>query len=245
MSKETNRTHGMTIHFVLVEPARPENIGASARALKTMGFGSLRLVNPVDHLCDRARQLAFGSEVVLENAEVYDSLDEAIKDVDLSIASTAKSRVGRKQVISSRDLGQQLAVKRNSLQTVAMVFGRENKGLSTGEVHRCDWVSTVPLAALYPSLNLAQSVMLYAYELSNLDLNEHADRESNPDAFRLLMQRASIILPKLGLEPDAPMTVRIRERLSLLEDLDIGLFHLFLNRLQDRFGDLDSMPDQP
>ncbi|MBD3377514.1 tRNA/rRNA methyltransferase [candidate division KSB1 bacterium] len=227
-----NIRHPMTIHFILVEPARPENIGASARALRTMGFDSLRLVNPVDHLGDRARQLAFGSEEILENAEIYNSLDEAIKDVDLSITSTAKPRVGRKQVISSRDLCQRLAVKKISIQTVAMVFGRENQGLSTKEVHRCDWVSTVPLAAPYPSLNLAQSVMLYAYELSNLDLtNEHAHRESNPEAFRLLMQRAPIILSKLGLEPDAAMTVRISERLSLLEDIDIGLFHLFLNRL--------------
>ena len=235
----------MTIHFVLVEPARPENIGASARALKTMGFGSLRLVNPVDHLCARARQLAFGSEEILENAQVYDSLGDAIKDIDLSISSTAKPRVGRKEVLSSRDIAGLLSAKLSSVRNVAMVFGRENKGLSTKEVHLCDWISTVPLAAPYPSLNLAQSVMLYAYELSNLVLtNEKVDRESNPEAFRLLMRRAPIILSKLGLEPDAPMTVRIRERLSLLEDIDIGLLHLFLNRLQDRFGDLDSLPDQ-
>jgi tRNA/rRNA methyltransferase len=78
--KAINIRHPMTIHFILVEPTRPENIGASA--LKTMGFGSMRLINPVDHLGDRAWQLAFGCEEILENARVYDSLKEALQDID-------------------------------------------------------------------------------------------------------------------------------------------------------------------
>ena len=82
----------MEIVFVLVEPAVPENIGASARALKTMGFDQLRLVNTQQHLEKQARILAHGSGDILAQAQAYDSLPAALADIDLAIATSAKPR---------------------------------------------------------------------------------------------------------------------------------------------------------
>ena len=82
----------MKISFVLVEPATPGNIGSATRALKTMGFESLLLVNPCDHLSNEARKLAYGSHDLLESAKVFNSLEEAIDNMDLVIATTAKKR---------------------------------------------------------------------------------------------------------------------------------------------------------
>ena len=82
----------MEVSFILVEPAGPENVGAAARAIKTMGFDDLRLVNPCDHLDMKARMLAHASNDILENAKVYQSFEEAIKDIDFVFATSAKQR---------------------------------------------------------------------------------------------------------------------------------------------------------
>ncbi|MGE0087944.1 MAG: TrmH family RNA methyltransferase [Bacteroidales bacterium] len=90
------------IHFILVEPAVSENIGAAARALKTMGFSSLRLVKPANHLADEARWLAHASNDILENAHVFPSLKEAVKDMDWIIGTTAKKRKGKSGLLSGK-----------------------------------------------------------------------------------------------------------------------------------------------
>ena len=82
----------MNISFILVEPAVPENIGAAARAIKTMGFNDLRLVNPCDHLDMRAKMLAHASHEILENAKIFTNLSDAIADLDFTIATSAKQR---------------------------------------------------------------------------------------------------------------------------------------------------------
>ncbi len=82
----------MKICIILNHPTTPENIGAAARALKTMGFSDLRLVDPCDHLSDRAHWLAHGSEDILESAQVFNSITAAISDIDFLIGTSAKKR---------------------------------------------------------------------------------------------------------------------------------------------------------
>ncbi|MFC1585271.1 TrmH family RNA methyltransferase, partial [Fibrobacterota bacterium] len=91
----------MNIHFVLVEPRLPENVGACARAIKTMGFSSFKLVNPCDHLQARAKWVAHGSADILEHAVVYRSLNEAVSGMDLTIAATAKPRTVKTEFYSA------------------------------------------------------------------------------------------------------------------------------------------------
>jgi len=91
----------MKVHFILVEPAVPENIGAAARALKTMQFSSLRLVNPCDHLHVKARMLAHGAQDVLENAKIFYSLEAALEDVLTPPALTPQVAVPATAAITS------------------------------------------------------------------------------------------------------------------------------------------------
>ena len=104
----------MKIIFILVNPAVPANVGAAARAMKTMGFSELRLINPCDYLGMEARMLAHASNEVLENAQVFPSLAEAVKDIDLVVGATARRRTKRVDYIRSNLLAQLILEKGKS-----------------------------------------------------------------------------------------------------------------------------------
>ena len=222
----------MNLVFVMVEPAVPENVGAAARAMKTMGFSQLRLVNGCDHLCDRARRLAHGSNDILENARCFDSLADSLADVDFSIATTAKNRRVRDEYHLAENLLPLLAHKKKSIQTVALVFGREDRGLHNREITQCDTVSRIHLQRKYPSLNLGQAVMLYAYELSPLALTTESRLVHPPMAasFAALRQSIAAILATLDLPLTA--TNRLTERIALLTDTDVRLLHSVVRELK-------------
>ncbi|MEL7500967.1 MAG: TrmH family RNA methyltransferase [Cyanobacteria bacterium J06554_6] len=157
----------MHIAFILVEPGETRNIGAAARAMYTMGYADLRLVRPqADHLHEHARALAHGAQSVLEAATVYTDLSDALADIDLACASTARHRLQKYHYLSVRDLPAVFADRGSSLRQVAIVFGSERSGLKAQDIDQCDLVTTIPQAHLHPSLNLAQAVMVYSYTLS-------------------------------------------------------------------------------
>lgn len=157
----------MDIIFVLVEPEEPENVGAAARAMHTMGYGTLRLVRPkADHLGEKALALAHGSQHVLQDAQVYEELGDAIADCDLACASTARHRYEKHHYTSVRDLPAYLQAKGEWLHRIAIVFGSERSGLKSADIETCDLLTTIPQYQLQPSLNLAQAVMVYSFVLS-------------------------------------------------------------------------------
>ena len=165
----------MMVAFVLVEPAVPENIGAAARAIKTMGFTELRWVNPATPGAYMARWLAHGSGDVLDSAKIFSSLTEAISDLDFTIGTTAKNR-STKADYHTPEMALQIAKSKEDVITrIGIVFGREESGLTNEELKQCDIASTIQLANPYPSINLAQSVMLYAYVFSTLRADRLAD----------------------------------------------------------------------
>ena len=96
----------MQVFFILYRPAVPGNVGAAARAMNTMGFSGLRLIEPCDHLGKEARMLAHGSQHILENATLHDSFESASKDLDLVICTTAKGRTAKHEYHSSREIRQ-------------------------------------------------------------------------------------------------------------------------------------------
>ena len=159
---------GMDIRFVLVAPAVAGNVGASARALKTMGFRGLRLVGSELHRQEEALWTAHGSRDILENAEVFASLREALADRDFVIATTARRRGLRHEYHPAGTLEEMIRRKGGAALRPALVFGPEESGLSNADLQLCDCLSSIPLAAPQPSLNLSQAVMLYAYLLSPL-----------------------------------------------------------------------------
>ncbi|MDP2754819.1 MAG: RNA methyltransferase [Nitrospirota bacterium] len=154
------------ISFILIEPREPGNIGASARAMKNMGFKNLELVTPGYFFTSEAKQMACQGVTILENAMVHKSFTDAIKYKNLIIGTTR--RLGRRRglIVPLKESVKRIiaAAKKNK---VAILFGRERNGLTNKEVEKCGLLITIPADPETPSLNLAQSVLLVAYELSH------------------------------------------------------------------------------
>lgn len=156
----------MEIVFILDRPEHPANIGGAARALKTMGHKSLRFIEPLaDPMASEALALAHGSREVLESTQTFSSLQAAAFDCDLIIATTARHRRFKVDYTEADELPRILSEKGSLVEKVALLFGGERSGLSDEMIRQSDVVTTLPLATTYPSLNLSQAVMLYAYLL--------------------------------------------------------------------------------
>lgn len=158
----------MRLTIILVGPARAENVGAAARAMKTMGFRELRIVDSEAHTAPPARWVAHGSGDILDGITTYPTLAEALHDVDFTVATTARSRARFHYYATPQQLLPLLEEKAQWMTHAALVFGREDSGLSNEELALADVLTGVPMAADYPSLNLGQSVMVYCYQLASL-----------------------------------------------------------------------------
>lgn len=220
----------LEIIWILVEPRTPENVGAAARALKTMGFHQLRLVNPCAYREGPAQWLAHGSTDILDAVQVFDTLSDAITDCDFNIGSTAKARHGRHTALTPKELRSNVDTKSGTVQKIAMIFGREDCGLSNEELSLCDLVTTVPLAASYPSINLAQAVMIYAYEFAELKSAERVTSEISDGEYRAALERVEAFCERSGVN-DEKLRHWWQERLPLLTGRDIRLLHQLLNDL--------------
>jgi tRNA/rRNA methyltransferase len=221
----------MHIHFILVSPAVPENIGAAARALKTMGFSSLRLVNPINYPDEKALWLAHGSAEILRNARIFTSFEESIRDIDFIIGTTSKKRKAKYNNYTPENLLGIIQSKGQSVNAVAVVFGCEESGLTNSELQSCDILTSIPIKAAYPSLNLAQAVMIYAYTLSPLSLriDENHKQAVNKLSFNILKHKVDDILEFIDIKKNPALYSRIMERLDLLGEEDIHLLHSILN----------------
>lgn len=156
------------IYFILVEPRESGNIGASARAIKNMGFKNLCLVNPPSVITDEARRLACNAMDVLNSAEIYDNLKNAIRDKSI-IVGTTRRKGRRRGVILPIEQGTKRLCDVAHDNRVAILFGREDRGLCNEEVEECGLLITIPTSKEQPSLNLAQAVLIVAYELSKAE----------------------------------------------------------------------------
>lgn len=220
----------MDVHFILVNPMVPENIGSAARAIKTMGFGHLLLVNPgVDHLDKKALILAHGSRDILENALVFYTLEDALANMDFSIATTSKKRSVRHDYYPADELTSLLSKKTGMVHKLGMVFGREESGLSNPEINACDIASFIPLATKYPSLNLSQAVMLYAHELAKGSFFKlpTAVPSSNTASLDKVKKDLAHVLEDLDLGNDKVVHNRLMEKILVLPDDDLHLIHSF------------------
>ncbi len=153
------------LRFVLVETSRPGNIGAAARAMKTMGFSDLVLVNPRFSdavLQDEAVAFASGAQDILASARIVGSLDEALADCNFAAAVSARLREFSPPVVTPRVLSGQLAGDAGLLG--ALLFGNERFGLPNDAVEKCNVLINIPANPQYSSLNLAQAVQVLAYE---------------------------------------------------------------------------------
>ncbi|MBZ4417215.1 RNA methyltransferase [Myxococcus sp. RHSTA-1-4] len=153
----------LPVRFVLMRPRNAENLGAAARALKNCGLSDWVWVTPEVEDLGPARRLAVHAEDVLDAARRASTLEEAVADC-VWVVGTSSRKVEGKRRLSPRAVGEEL-VARAPQGPVALVFGDERSGLTNAEVERCHDLSAVPTAPEQPSINLAQAVLLYAYEV--------------------------------------------------------------------------------
>ncbi len=152
------------IVFVLVEPRESGNIGAAARAIKNMGFGTLRLVNPPATISEEAGWFAHGAQDVLDRAERFQTMKEAVADSSLVVGTTRRTGKKRRVFIPFDETISRI-VSAAQGNRVAVLFGRETKGLSNAEIEQCGLLLRIATAPEQPSLNIAQAVLIVAYEL--------------------------------------------------------------------------------
>ncbi len=164
------------VKIVLVETTHPGNIGAAARAMKTMGHDKLRLVNPKRFPAAEATARAAGADDILSNAVLYVSLADAVADCDLVMATTARSRNLAWPLFSPRAGAEKLC--RGHYSSGAIVFGRESSGLSNAELETCNALIQIPTSGDYNSLNLAAAVQLICYEIFVLSQEQGADSQT-------------------------------------------------------------------
>lgn len=165
------------IRIVLVGTTHPGNIGAAARAMKTMGLERLYLVAPQGYPSAEATAMASGADDLLAEAVVCESLDEAITGCRLVLGTSARPRTLDWSTLSPEEAAGR-AVAESSRHPVAVLFGRERYGLTNDELKRCQHLVYIPANPAYSSLNLAQAVQVIAYELTRRSRGGLPERET-------------------------------------------------------------------
>ena len=162
-TKEWANTNGPIV--ILVEPQLGENIGAAARAMGNFGLKRLRVVKPRQGWPNpKATVMAAGADAVLESAQLFDTVEAAIADCTIVLATTARAHDQAKPVIGADEAARLMAEDVGRGEQVAILFGRERNGLENEEVALADRIITLPVNPAFASLNLAQAVVIIGYE---------------------------------------------------------------------------------
>ena len=214
------------VSIVLIETSHPGNIGAAARAMKTMGLSRLDLVNPREFPSAAATARASGADDVLMRARRHDRLETAIADCGMVVGTTARSRHLEWPVGTPRALASELSMLPSDTRC-AIVFGREQSGLSNEELAWCQRVIRIPTDEQFSSLNLAQAVQICSYELRLAALGERASAPVDDEPFATTEEVANGIahlmrvMAQVGFyNPSRPKLLPIRlQRLLHRSDL--------------------------
>jgi tRNA/rRNA methyltransferase len=225
--------------IVLVEPQLGENIGAAARVMANFGLARLRLVNPRDGWPNvQAQRSASGADRILNEATLYDTLEAAIADCTVALATTARAHDQAKPVLGPDQAAQFLAPHVAAGENVAVLFGRERYGLENDEVALADRIVTFPVNPAFASLNLAQAVSLVAYEWFKLasggalpfsmpQKSEPAGKEQVQAFFANLERQLDLIEYFRPLDKRATMLVNMRNIFARMQPTrqDIQTLH--------------------
>ncbi|WP_288429717.1 RNA methyltransferase [uncultured Agrobacterium sp.] len=181
--------------IILVEPQLGENIGMVARAMANFGLAELRLVNPRDGWpSEKARAAASKADHVIDATKVYETLEDAIRDLNFVYATTARERYGFKPVRAPVTATETLRAKFEAGEKTGILFGRERWGLTNEEVALADEIVTFPVNPAFASLNIAQAVLLMSYEWMKSGMEDLSET-----AFESVQQRPSTKEQVFGL----------------------------------------------
>lgn len=233
------------IRIVLVNTSHPGNIGGVARAMKNMGLSRLTLVEPRQFPDEQADWRAAGAIDLLQQARICASLDEAVADCQYIVGTSARERRIPWPLLDPRHCAEQMAL-RSSQEQVAVLFGREDRGLTNEELQRCNLHLHIPSDPRYSSLNLAMAVQIVCYELRMLQLGDSlpaaADVEwdapfSTAESMERFYQHLEETLVGIGfLDPAAPRQLMVRLRRLYgrvrLDEMELNILRGILTETQ-------------
>lgn len=235
------------IRMVMVNTTHPGNIGAAARAMKNMGLSRLVLVDPKEFPSEKAVWRAAGALDVLDNVEVVPTLADAVKDCELIIGTSARERRIPWPLLTPKECGDRVWAESANHQ-VAIVFGREDRGLTNEELQTCNFHVTIPGNPEYPVLNIASALQVICYEIrmSHLTAEEgkapHFDDWDMPPAKQqdvdYYFKHLEETLEKLGFyDPDNPRQTMTRLRRLYgrirLDEMELSIMRGMLTSIQN------------
>lgn len=231
------------IRIVLINTSHPGNIGSAARAMKTMGLSELYLVSPLQYPHPKADEMASGAVEVLGNAVVVSELNEAIADCGLVVGTSARSRTIPWPMLSPREFAEK-AIPESAQQKVAILFGREQSGLTNEELHCCHFHIQIPSNPDYSSLNLAAAVQVISYELRVASqLDQYADewdyRYANAKEMEGFYSHLEKVLIDLDfLKPKVPRQLMTRLRRlfnrARLDEMEMNILRGILGAIEKK-----------
>jgi TrmH family RNA methyltransferase len=230
------------VTVILVEPATAGNVGSAARAMKTMGLGELVVVNGVDFKTSpQATMMGHGAADVLAAGRAVATWAEATAGLHWLIGTTHRKRRAQfPQVLTAREAAGKLAAL-SQTHRVGLVFGREESGLTDAELRQCQEIASVPQAAEHPSLNLAQAVMIFAYEIFLASLGPVPKPRHNlatVHEIESVLQHLSSSLAQVGFRPhqgDPESFLRSLRRVlsrAPLEQRDVNVLHRICQQIE-------------
>ena len=234
-----------SVKVVLVGTTHPGNIGAAARAIKNMGIFNLALVKPKEFPSDIAIYRSKAAKDILENAEIYESLEDAIAGCKLVVGTSARARSVPWPVFNPRDAAEEMR-KISKQGNVAIVFGREDRGLTNDELGLCNFHVHSPSDPKYSSLNLSQAVQILAYEIRlayskdevinevkwDVDLANNEQTERLIDHMEELMQDVEFY----DVENPRKLLLRVRRffKRSKIDVMEANIFRGLFSAIQKR-----------
>ena len=213
------------ISIVLVEPQSPGNIGMVCRAMKNMGLSQLRLVKGCDRFHPESLKFAVAAKDLLEQAELFDDLASALADCTMTVGTTRRHGKYRQEILSPPEVAALLKGQADPDCRAAIVFGREDSGLTTDELSLCRWHATIPSDADYGSLNLSQAVLIFCYELGKAADSPGGGRLEQMAAsgeMESLFSQMDVCLQKIGFlnEQNPGHIMRSLRRIYFRAELD-------------------------
>ncbi|MDC3323291.1 RNA methyltransferase [Gammaproteobacteria bacterium] len=217
--KKVLLTHSLnSVKIVLVGTTHPGNIGAAARAMKNMGIKNLSLVQPKEFPSDEAIYRSKAAKDILEHAQVFNNLEEAIFDCELVIGTSARGRKVPWPILNPKEAAEEVS-RSSSHHNIAIIFGREDRGLTNEELGLCNLHVNIPTDPDYSSLNLAQAVQILVYEIRQAILGEQEDKNywdvelANNDQTELLINHMDELMQQVEFyDVDNPRKLLLRVR---------------------------------
>lgn len=230
------------IKIVLVETSHPGNIGSAARAMKTMGFNDLNLVNPKCEINDISYAMASNAKDVLENTKVSSSLKETLSDCNFVVGATARQRDIPLEIINPRQFSKKLSDK--NFGKVAILLGNEARGLTNKQLSMCSIGLHIPANKKYTSLNLAASLQIILYELmyeskneaSNINKIDKNDIASNEKLINFFNHMDRVLKDINFIKDDRPMISRKINHIfkkASLSDEEINILRGILSAIEN------------